>query len=847
MRQTMPALLPLLLAGCVSSAGAAIVGPPQRPAEDLPGDRARQRVELITHSPHDYGIDFRGTVDGTMTRPPIGYGAEKQGWQPNRSVTIENLGPGEVRNPRIVVNNQRRWHTLGDIAAEATRGSTSPAERARAIWEFCRRHRFHACTWDAECSDAVKALNVYGYTLCGDEACVINDLWRAAGLATRRGYPVGHCVSEVFYDGGWHLLDSDEHVICLARDNRTIVGEEQVVADHDLLKRTHTYSIHSPDNRAADEFSASLYGYEGKREGTRPVACHHAMELSLRPGESLELRWRHVGKQYSAGTMPEPGKPPRDGIGDLLSGWGPTAYDNLCNGTLRYQPDLAGAEAVRGVEKIENARFDSSQSRIVPVDPARPAVVTWRMASPYVFVGGKATAHVRLAGKASAEWRFSSNGKKWPTAARTSAAGQNGLVAVLDKLVSPRGRPDYAYRLQLVLEGNAAATGVRFESDLQMAPLALPELEVGSNRVSYTDDGPAERRVRVTHCWMQRTAWHAPAAPAEAIAPRDGQTVEGSRVTFRWAPAAHTDGNAIVDYHFELSDRADMRWPLSPNFEKLVSNTAGRGKAEWTVPYAGLLNPDTTYYWRVRACDAHGVWGPWSRAFRLKISGPGVPFDVRLASEGDGYVLHWRANPAGRVPVAYQVYASDERGFSAGATAYRTQRGKGFVRSMEDYETKPAGTPDAGSVEVPANLVARVTAAKLRVVGKAYYRVVAVDAEGNPSGPSDLAEVPRPHVIDRPPPGRVGQPYRWQPQVIRALGDLRCRPSRKSSYNAAFWDREELRFEAIRLPEGMSLDGTTGLVSGTPRSAGTLPLEIRVFNQFGKSRELSCGLTVSPQ
>jgi hypothetical protein len=143
---------------------------------------------------------MRGAIDGTMTRVPVGYAAFVQGWQPNRSVLIENVGTSDVRNPRIVVNEKRRWHTLADVAAEATRGYTTPADRARAIWEFRRRNRFHATTWDGESSDLVKALGVYGYTLCGDEAIVINDLWKAAGLTTRRGYPVGHCVTEVFYD-----------------------------------------------------------------------------------------------------------------------------------------------------------------------------------------------------------------------------------------------------------------------------------------------------------------------------------------------------------------------------------------------------------------------------------------------------------------------------------------------------------------------------------------------------------------------------------------------------------------------------------------------------------------------
>ena len=282
-----------------SGALAAVIGEPKKPYEDRPDDKPCEHREEVNQSPWAYRIELRGTVDGTMTRMPIGYSAFVQGWQPNRSVLIENVGSTDVRNPRIVVNGRRNWSTLEDVVAEATRGYTSPADKARAIWEYQRRQRFHACTWDEECDDVLKVLNVYGYTLCGNEAHLINDLWKAAGLSVRRGYPVGHVVCEVFYDGDYHLLDSDEHVVCLERDNKTIASCTEIVRDHDLVKRTHTYGIGQREDRKTDEFSASLYSYEGERKGDFGNNTRHSMDLSLRPGESIEFRWDHAGKEYS--------------------------------------------------------------------------------------------------------------------------------------------------------------------------------------------------------------------------------------------------------------------------------------------------------------------------------------------------------------------------------------------------------------------------------------------------------------------------------------------------------------------------------------------------------------------
>lgn len=790
-----------------------------------------------------------------MTRMPVGYSAFVQGWQPNRSVRIENTGTRTVEHPRLIINGRGDWRTLETIVAEAVQGWKEPGDRARAIWEFVRRQRFHACTWDAECSDAVKALNVYGYTLCGDQAQVLSDLWRASGLAVRRGHPVGHVVCEVFYANGFHLLDSDEHVICLERDNHTIASEEALVRDHDLIKRTHTYGIGQRDDRQTDEFSASLYGFEGERKEVFPIATKHVMSLVLRPGESIEYRWDHVGKQYTAGLSPAAGQPLRDGLGDLRAGWGETAYTNLRNGRLCYCPDLSSPAALQGVEASENLVFDAGNRQIRIQDPGQPARITWRFRSPYVFVGGRAAA-VLAADLSKVQWHYSTDGRTWTSLLPAPGQAPDQLVSILDEVISPRGQPAYQFFLQLSLIGPVTIRSLNFETDVQMAPLALPELVAGDNRIAYADDSPGNRQVKITHEWMERSAWHPPLPPPAAIAPKHGAEVSGTAVEFAWTVPADPDGDAIVDYHFELSDHPDMRWPLSPNFEKLVSLTASRGKASWKVPAPGLLNPATPYYWRVRALDASGVWGAWSPVFQFRCAAPGVPLAVKLepAPTSEGWTLSWQPNRLGRKPVAYRVYGSDEKGFTASDTASKTFHGRGFVASFDDYNNTPPNAPGTGMVTTPGNLILQTAETSLRVVGpglslpnsnKAFYRVVAIDAAGKESGASDYAAVPRPWIISRPPAVRAGQPVEYRLQAIRSLGDLRCRVQAKSSYNAAFWDREELTYRTIQLPDGLALDTDAGIIRGKAEP-GESHLELEVRAGSGPPRQVKQVLMATP-
>ncbi len=799
-------------------------GPAMKPRAELPDDRPREHQVTLSSSPREYQVVMDAEVDGVMARMPVGYAAYHQGWQPNRFLRLENIGQTVVVNPWITINEKRNWRTLADMARAAVRGCETEAEKARAVWEFTRHHRFHATTWDNETNDAIKVFNVYGYTLCGNDAQVISDLWKAVGLKIRRGYPVGHVVAEAYYDGAYHLLDGDEHCIYLLRDNRTIASEARVVDDHDLIKRTHTYGILAGDDRSRDEFSASLFGYEGERKGEWGGKTKHTMEFRLRPAESIEWRWDHIGKQYTAGTELTDGKWRKDGQGDL-SVWGKDAYANLRNGRMRYTPDLDRPPSRDGLADSANLASPDGKG-LHPEEPAKAAHATWRIGSPYVIVG----ARVRVSGvrtRAADRFRLSlsADGKKWEPVWEAGELGAFEQEVTLDEMLSPRRRPQYAYYLRVDLRAESTPAGatlktIDLHTDVQMSALGLPELEAGSNLVRYTDETVGPRQVRLTHSWVERPAWRRPEAPT-GLSPDGGTTVQGTRVRFTWDPPSHPAGAGIVDYRIQLCRREDMRWVLSPNFDKLISKTPSRGKTEWTVPFVGLLNPETTYYWRVCARDANGVWGPWSARASFRCTAPGVPLNVRAeADRKTGRIrLTWESNPHGAQPVSYRVYGSNERGFSVSDVPYRVRMGRGFCRTIEEYEAKGKVKQ---MVDTPANFMAALARTRLAVAGPGvdvpnantcFYRVVAVDARGIRSGPSDCAKAPRPFLVTRPPTEvRAGDEFVYRARSLSSIGDLRS----KRGYKAAFWNREELTFTLAEAPAWLGVDGKTGVVTGTP-------------------------------
>jgi hypothetical protein len=458
-------------------------------------------------------------------------------------------------------------------------------------------------------------------------------------------------------------------------------------------------------------------------------------------------------------------------------------------------------------------------------DEGKTGTIIWSMRSPYVFVGGRLEAE-----GAGLRFFICQDGKTWRPA-------QDNL----DKFFSIVGPACYEYQLKCQLEGPSRLRRLAIINDVQMAPLALPEMVVGRNDFTYSDQSAGDRKVRITHNWVERSASRPPSAPAAAVWPLDGGEANGTDVVFQWADSSDPDGDTIADYHFELSARADMKWPLSMSFYKLISRTAdavkekdkttGKEKitvkAQYTLPQPGLLTPDRTYYWHVRAQDDKGVWGSWSKTWSFTPQGPSSPLDVTVDYDQAGNIgtLRWKANPVGRVPVKYRVYGSDEKGFTIADQRHQSVVG---VTREEMADWNPW---------FPANFIAETTAMELAVLGgdvnlpaanKTYYRMVAIDEQGKRSGPSDYAVAPRPVIYSKPVvTARVGNEYHYQMRANRSLGDLSSRME-DSRQISGYFDIEKPRFTLAQGPAWLGIDEATGVLSGTPDVPGRIDVAVTV-------------------
>jgi len=755
-----------------------------------PGDVARRHVETIGTAAHKYTVVHGGTMDGTNCRSPMGCGMNREGaieqtWQSNRAVRMENVGRTDLVDPWLS-NGRSNYRTIKEIVASAVTPGMSDGEKAMALWRQQIQHRYHSSAGGEDLGDPVKVFNIYGLNPCGKDAMMMGGLWKQVGLKGAPVRLVGHAIAQVHYDGDWHVMDGDLGMIYLLRDNETLASDRQLARDHDLVKRTHTMGILVDDNRARDELAAAMFVSEEPIKGSRACKEDTTMTMTLRSGEAIVWRWGHLkpAKYMSPDQFLYP--------------------DNVCNGLWEYRPDFGGDVWKKGAMKVENV---ASGPEGLAAEDGKTGTVVWKVASPYPFVGGRLETDA-----GGAKFAVSPDGKQW-----TDIAGGN-----FDEFFPLRGDPYYQYQLRCELPAGANLKRLAVINDLQMALLALPEMVLGTNNFTYTDKSSGERNVRITHEWVERSTSRPPEAP-EAVYPPDGGRAEGTDLAFRWGVPKDPDDDKIADYHFMLANRPDMRWPLSTNFDKLISRTADKGKAQYSLTGAGLLTGGKTYYWRVRAKDAKGVWGPWSKTFSFTPQAPNYPLEVALGYDKDRGIgtLTWKANPLGQQPVKYRVYGSNEKGFSVSDAPYRVSIGV-------SKELQP---------EFPANVIAETTATELVVMGdgvgspnanRTYYRVVAVDAQGKRSGPSDYATAPRPTIYGTPATqAKVGTEYRCQLQANHSLGDLRLRIV-NGKETANYWDIEKPRFAITQGPAWLKIDPATGSLSGTPDAVGTVDVVVTV-------------------
>jgi len=604
------------------------------PAEAAHGETVKEHTEQIIVGAYTYEIEVGGTLDGFNTveylDTYLGFKRVQSKFEPNKYLILENIGQTDVVNPRIIVNGRRNWFSADDILDSILKPGMTDAEKAMAIYKFTASYEVQCHENDRrpgpetpddnsnpsrntfkERANPVKAANSYYCSGCQYSAANFVILCRHAGLAARATWLNApdvygaHCVAEVWYDDGWHLFDPEQHSFYLEADNTTIASFKTVHQNPHLALRTHEGGFAATDVKHRGSDYKKIYPPH-----IMPVEQWlSTMAMTLRPGERFVRSWGHIGK-YRCGDNPRNIKPQRpEGL---------LPYQ-LANGKFIYQPKLTGPTFRKGL--LTELNIKSASTGLHPEVTDFPGYVIYKVTSPYPIVGGTVGGKfLRSAEEDSCKIYISVHDSNWIEVFTAEATGEFQKQVSIDDVLNPKPTPaiyDYYVKFELkadTVPENACMLSAYIETDVQMAATSLPVLSVGVNKVVYRDDNIEHRKVRIIHGWVESSDTAVPLAPAGPVWPADGAKVDvPSLKELTWRAAEDVDG-LITDYHIQMSWRADMLLPVSPNFDRIIYS----GKPQWQLPQ-GWFVPGRTYYWRVRAKDDWGCWSNWSRIWRFSM------------------------------------------------------------------------------------------------------------------------------------------------------------------------------------------------------------------------------------
>ncbi len=120
--------------------------------------------------------------------------------------------------------------------------------------------------------------------------------------------------------------------------------------------------------------------------------------------------------------------------------------------------------------------------------------------------------------------------------------------------------------------------------------------------------------------WSEIRAFHTPTPPGVPVlvSPANNALLSDTTPTLNWNQSATPVGTTFDHYQVQVDDNADFS---SPVIDQDVA-----GIRNHTLTLTTLLNPNTRYYWRVRAWNTAGDYSAWSTAksFREALPPPAL-------------------------------------------------------------------------------------------------------------------------------------------------------------------------------------------------------------------------------
>lgn len=654
-----------------------------------------------------------GTEDAENTRYEEANIQPSIAFQPMRYIKIMNQDSITAQGPKLIMNKRGNWYSRQEIIEEALGNAQSGKEKSLALFEFLRRNRVHMDPAEHghndETHEPVKVLAVYGYGLCDDAAYSTKALANEAGVGAIEWGITAHNVAEVMFSPNKSLTDPDVEVYYPDYNNSDLVGKIELAEDRYLVSRVHHYGRNQPFLMSRSRHLASMY--VNFADLVTRFTPHHNLYYNLLPGQQVTFTWDRQAYEHRV-----------FGVATSENMWKHVIANAVWDHTL----DAKHPGFKYQYSDIQNIKVDTSGVSPVfsPVDSEFAGEFIFRVSHPFPQLDHNLYFQLNLPGAGdSVRVDWSVDSVQWENASVFSGPFNGtdscSLYNQVGPLVNLALYTGYI-RVRVFQSDSLIPAGIdslHLQTRVQLSQNFLPALRIGNNDLKFTRQDTLSGSMRIDIGWQERSVNRAPFISPVPVYPGIGITTDTAMIYFRWGVGQDLDGDPMREYHFQLSDRPDMAYVLSPNFDRYISPN-GPVFPGFKPEMPGFLEHGKTYYWRVRAMDNRGLWGNWSSVWSFTVKSVLPPVMAGFQLTDTALVITWQQNPAGKQPAGYELHGSNEM--------------EGFTPTQETLlgTTSSNQWPVMYSTGIPP----------------AFYRIIALDSSGEQSQPTKTVLAPFPFV-----------------------------------------------------------------------------------------------------
>jgi hypothetical protein len=671
-------------------------------------------------------IIMGGYLDGFNTFTDLSYydrweNSIHREFEPMITVKITNSGEDVVKSPRLTLNNRGNWYDTNSIATEVFNDTLSEIENVLQLFSFFNNNTVHYNPANIDSYNPLKQLLVYGYGSCDISAWNAKIILNHYGINTS-GYHLPHHSVNLFGSENT-IIDTDLRAYYLKSDNVSFAGLDDILHDKYLISRTRHFGKNIKYDKKNDFFISKLYYPKNIQSGLLlpytsildPPPAYFDFDFELKPGEMILFDWKEAEVWHHNW--------------DSIS-YVPISFEKniIANGKYIYNPDFGRHSPEKIFKHSSNVICD--KNILNATDTIADFVIAIK--SPFPILDANISGKYFLGSMNDAiEISYSSDGVIFE---KIKTVTNNGVkydsTNIRSFLFSSFMKHELPFTYEYYLKFSILSSdplnfcgldSLIVESIFQVSRFFLPSLHVGKNIIKYRDQNQEnERNIEIEINWQESMNNTPPNPPLNPVFPKNKQLVDSLYFKFEWENSVDKDDDIISDYEFFLSNREDMLFPLSPNFNAHISIPGDKIAPYYMVKETGWLNSGTEYFWKVRAKDNNGAWSKWSDVWSFTPHGIMRPINAGSVSDERGVKLTWQKNNIGTIPDFYKIYFSNET--------------DGFYPSMDNFFEQSLDTffyiPFSGTSNP-----------------KSFYRITACSHDGQESAPSEVIELEKPFLF----------------------------------------------------------------------------------------------------